>query len=62
MMVPKVVTSEGISRWTGTRSKAPRSTSNVASVLPSSTTTTSWRPKRSASKACTDVTITTSSL
>ena len=35
--------SEGISRGTGTRSKLSRSTSKPRSVLPSSTTTISWR-------------------
>ena len=39
----RVGTSAGSSRSTGTRSKAARSRSLVPSVLPSSTTTTSWR-------------------
>ena len=39
----RVGTSVGSSRSTGTRSKAARSRSLVPSVLPSSTTTTSWR-------------------
>ena len=39
----RVGTSVGSSRSTGTRSKAARRRSLVPSVLPSSTTTTSWR-------------------
>ena len=55
-------TSSGICRDTGTRSKARRSTSKPLSVLPSSTTITSWRGCCSDRKDSTATRMPTSSL